>query len=393
MLIEQVKNQVIKEIGSDPFSEPQSWDLIKRRIPKDFWPLLVDRSGASRFAEILPETFKADQFTADLEAHACWERIGNFYKNQRRYYEALSVYFSLYDQFLNAQLISGQWIQKATPLVWIAECCAQLGLRALAKRHLMLSHIEDSIALKGGVSPGSTGVYFRMVWQRGIRDSELRRYAREAYALYEENSGNGLYPEWILQQLDQDWMTEIPSSQEIGVYWCNRRYVNHLIERLGDKKGLTLETLAQYILSCMPGCRTTIRKRTSASEIDIVCSMEGVESDFRSELGRYFVCECKDWKKPVDFSAIAKFCHVLDSIKSRFGIMFSPSGISGQRNSKYAASEPQKLFQTQGIVLVAIDRNDLVGISNGSNFVNLLRNKYEEVRLDLKPSTDRQGGR
>ncbi len=389
MDFEEVKKRVLKEVGADPFGDPTSWDLISRRIPKTHWPLLVDRASASEFVEVLPKVFKVDQFTADKEAHVCWERIGNFYKNQRRYHEALSIYFSLYDQFLAAQHVSRQWIQKATPLVWIAECCAQLGFRVLAKRYLMLSHIDDSIALKGGVSPGGTGVYFRLVWLRGFPDSELRRYAQEAYALYREKQDNSFYPEWVLQQLNQDWMTEIPSPLEIGVYWANRRYANHLIERLGDKKGLALETLAQYTLSCMPGCRTTVRKRTTASEIDIVCSMEGVESDFRSELGRYFVCECKDWKKAVDFSAVAKFCRVLDSIKSRFGIIFSPKGISGQRNTKYAASEPQKLFQTHGIVLVVIDRDDLASIANGNNFVNLLRNKYEGVRLDLTHSTGR----
>ena len=52
--------------------------------------------------------------------------------------------------------------------------------------------------------------------------------------------------------------------------------------------------------------------------------------DFRSELGRYFICECKNLKdNPADFTDFSKFCQVLDSIKSKFGIIFSPTGISG----------------------------------------------------------------
>ena len=40
--------------------------------------------------------------------------------------------------------------------------------------------------------------------------------------------------------------------------------------------------------------------------------------DFRAELGRYLVCECKDWAdRAVDFTAIAKFCRVLDSAKCK----------------------------------------------------------------------------
>ena len=63
------------------------------------------------------------------------------------------------------------------------------------------------------------------------------------------------------------------------------------------------------------------RKRSWSTDYDIVCSMEGFEVDFRSELG-YFVCECKDWNQPADFSVMAKFCRVLDSTKSRFGVLF-----------------------------------------------------------------------
>jgi len=201
--------------------------------------------------------------------------------------------------------------------------------------------------------------------------------------LYQKNQRDSFYPEWILQNLDENWFTEIPSPIEVGTYWANPLYMNYLISKLGDKKGHILETLAQYMLSCMPGCRTTVRKRTASSEIDIVCSVEGIETDFRSELGRYFVCECKDWKKAVDFTSVAKFCRILDSIKSRFGILFSPKGISGKKQSRYASSEPQKLFQNHGIVLVVIDKADMAYVANGGNFINLLRNKYEKIRLDI----------
>lgn len=382
--MDEIKKNIIAECeGMDPFADPTSWGLIEKKVPSKYWKLLIDRSGASQFAEIFPAIFKTENFIDDSEAHLCWERIGNFYKNQQRFHEALLLYFSLYYHFIQAQDSSGKWVQKATPLVWIGECCSQLGYNSLAKRYLMLSHIDDSIAIKGDVSPGGTGVYFRMVWQKGIPDSELRRYAKKSYTLYLENQKNCFYPEWVLQNLDEDWLTEIPSPVEVGLYWTNPIYIKHLISKLGDKEGKNLETLAQYMLSCMPGCRTTIRKRTTSSELDIVCCVEGIETDFRSELGRYFVCECKDWKKAVDFTSVAKFCRVLDSIKSRFGIIFSPKGISGKKITRYAANEIQKLFQNNGIILIVIDKEDMNYIAGGGNFINLLRNKYEKIRLDL----------
>jgi hypothetical protein len=79
---------------------------------------------------------------------------------------------------------------------------------------------------------------------------------------------------------------------------------------------------------------------------------------------------------------------VLDSTKSRFGILFSKAGISGQPETKYAAREQLKVFQDRGMVIVVVDKDDLEHVANGGNFTGLLRQKYEEVRLDLSPSAD-----
>jgi len=144
------------------------------------------------------------------------------------------------------------------------------------------------------------------------------------------------------------------------------------------------ESEAEYLLSCMPGCRTYRRQKTESTDYDVICSMEGFDVDFRSEFGRYFVCECKDWAKPADFTTIAKFCRVLDSVKSKFGILFSKKGISGQGTAKYADRELIKVFQDRGMVIVVINENDLREVAKGKNFINLLRSKYETVRLDLR---------
>ena len=133
----------------------------------------------------------------------------------------------------------------------------------------------------------------------------------------------------------------------------------------------------------MPGCRTIVRENTPSTDYDIVCSIEGFDIDFRSELGRYFVCECKDWDKPVDFSALAKFCRVLDSTKSKFGIIFSREGITGEGVTKFAEREQLKVFQDRGMVIVVVNQDDLIQVINGVNFITLLRNKYKKIRLDM----------
>src|SRR5690606_2842720 len=100
---------------------------------------------------------------------------------------------------------------------------------------------------------------------------------------------------------------------------------------------------------------------------------------------RYFACECKDRAKDrASFTDIAKFCRVLDSVKAKFGIVFSPTGHSGSGRSVDADREILKVYQDRGIVILVIDRDDLQRVAEGANFIAMLREKYEAVRLDLR---------
>jgi hypothetical protein len=191
-------------------------------------------------------------------------------------------------------------------------------------------------------------------------------------------------PEWILQQLDQLWKTEIPSAEEAGVYRVSNYYCNFLISRLGTGDGKDLERLAEYLVGAMPGCRTYRRARTFSTDYDVIASVEGPIADFRSELGRYFACECKDkTEDKVSFSEVAKFCRVLDSVKAKFGIVFCPTGHAGANKAMDADREILKVYQDRGIVIVVINRADLQRVAEGANFISMLREKYEVVRLDL----------
>jgi hypothetical protein len=264
--------------------------------------------------------------------------------------------------------------------------------------------IEDAIATEGNIPPEETGVYFRIIWRHGMSDSELREYEKFVYRLSQESPIESRYPEWVLQELDQRWMTGFPSLQESGYYKVNTRYVRNLINKLGENKGRELERLADYCLSCIPGFRTKRRQLTYSTDHDIVCSVDGSALDFRDEFGRYFVCECKDWNRTADFSSFAKFCRVLDSVRARFGILFSKNGISGEggfivdekensselnqdkngREPVNAKREQLKVYHDRNIIIIVIDKEDFHKIEKGENLITLLRQKYEIVRLDLK---------
>jgi hypothetical protein len=358
-------------------------DEIEKKIPANLRNHLLRRDGAARLIRELPQAISTTEI-GKPNGEEVWHLCGLFYFNLGRFNEALAIFSAMYEHMLQAQLETGTRLHKGTPLVRISECHLQLQHPVVGKRYLMLTLCEDAIRDKGHIPADTTGLYFRMVWERGFSHQLLGLYAAKVWQILTENPEEGLFPEWIVQELDQDWITEFPSVQEAGLYFVSPRYIKWLHERLGLQHGKVLERLAHYLVSAMPGCRAQMRSKTFSTDYDVVCTPEGLGLDFRSELGRYFICECKDWNAKADFTTIAKFCRVLDAAKCSFGILFSKEGITGEKNTTDAAREQVKVFQQRGMVVVVVSAADIKAVEEGTNFITLLRRKYEQVRLDLK---------
>jgi hypothetical protein len=360
------------------------WDDFIPSANPDWFDIFKLPNGAPQLAEILSNEFDAYR-VAEIgsEERKIWEGIGALYRVSNHWQSAIVIYSYMYTHFINAQIKTQKRISKGMPLVWLAESYYNLGNQYLSKRYLMLTLIEDAIQQKGIANPKELGSYFRLVWHHWMSDVEFNRYFKEAYEIYTSHPIEALFPEYVLQELDKYWMVEIPSPNDVGLFVINNLYVEYLLKQLGDETGLVLERLADYLLSCVPGCKTARRKRTHSTDYDIVCSVEGPAVDFRSEFGRYFICECKDRGDPANFTTIAKFIRVLDSIKARFGIIFSSKGLTGASKTKYAERELLKAYQDRGVVIIVITLEDLRQIASSGNFISLLRERYEKMRLDL----------
>ena len=365
--------------------EPEWLQELRNKAKPHWLELMNNPGGAAILIKELPIVLAAERVAEfGTDERKVWESFGTFYRSQQRWYDAIAIYFSMYYHFLNSQITSSERVHKGMPLLWLADCYYYLGFTTLSKRYLMLTLVEDAITMEGEVDPIKTGSYFRLAWRHGLTDNEIKKYSKKVNKIGKDHLSESRFPEWVLQELDRDWMVEIPSPNESSYYISNELFVKYLIDGLGEATGKNLERIAEYLLSCMPGCRTARRNRSGSTEYDVLCSMQGANVDFRSELGRYFVVECKDWKEPVDFSAFAKFCRVLDSVKSKFGIIFSKNGITGEGKNSDAEREQQKVYQDRGMVIIVVNKADLGFVSDGGNFIALLRNKYEKVRLDLQ---------
>lgn len=360
-----------------------TFDEEVANLPERCRTLLESRDGGWGLCDVLPTLYSAEGVARGESRQ--WEVCGLKLLNGQRFYEAIAIFEALYLHMLDYEIQTHTHVMKGMPLVWIGDCHRAIGRPMTARRFILLTLIEDAIGSNNTVSPEQHGSYFRAAWVFGLTHDAITRYAKEAYQLYQTDPASGAFPEWVLQQLDQEWVTGYASAAEVDIYPVNRKYLAFLLDRLGDGSGKTLELLTEYLMSIMPGCRVYRRKRSHSTDYDLVCAMEGVQMDFRAEFGRYFVCECKDWQKdPAGFTEFAKFCRVLDSVKAKFGIFFSKKGISGKASQDDAAREQLKVFQDRGIVIVVIEESDLRGIANGRNLISLLRSRYEGVRLDLE---------
>jgi hypothetical protein len=316
---------------------------------------------------------------------AIWEVFSDLFHKQGRYFETLLISFELYHSMLEQERSEGRRIHKGMPLVRIADAYGKLGYASHEERFLMLTLCEDAIRGEGIISPSQTGIYYRLVWGVGYSDRQVRQYAQDFYNAYLKKPAHKFFPEGLLQDIDQQqrWLLRPPAEAEMPIYEISRAYLEFLLNNLGDGSGQVLERLAEYVMSCMAGCRAQRRVHSEVTEYDVVCSMNGNHFDFRTEFGRYFVCECKDWNKRAGISVLAKFCRILDATKARFGILFSSAGLSGMDDASRATREQQKIFQDRGLVIVVVDATDIRHLIEGANFIRMLRHKYEVVRLDL----------
>ncbi len=46
------------------------------------------------------------------------------------------------------------------------------------------------------------------------------------------------------------------------------------------------------------------------------------------------------------------------------------------------------MFQDRGAIIIVVNRDDIQKVADGADFIVMLRDKYERVRLDLRNGTD-----
>jgi len=184
-------------------------DAVEAKLGPTVAALLDARAGCAQLLIELPIALPAVQMT-EMDAQDVWHSCGLYYQFQGRLHEALAIYDQMYEQYLLYQDTTGRRVHKGGALVRVSECHLALGHPVLAKRYLMLTTCEDALIHNGEIPPETTGVYFRMVWQYGMPHDELARYAQTMWTLAQQHPEPSRFPEWVVQHVDQHWMTGVP---------------------------------------------------------------------------------------------------------------------------------------------------------------------------------------
>lgn len=217
---------------------------LSKHIPEKLWPIIDLRDGASQLIELLKEMYPPETISAPGYEQQAWEYIGLYYRDIGLLYQAIIVINALYERMLDYQIKKGDRIHKGMPLVWLKDFHFMLDHPATAKRYAMLTLCEDAIEDKGKVNIEGGGIYFRLSFEHGMPDSNIFSYAEQMYEIYNTNPRDGIYPEWILQDLDNNWIIEYPSHREPYLYVPSRIYIRHLFAKIGESSGKIFERLA-----------------------------------------------------------------------------------------------------------------------------------------------------
>jgi hypothetical protein len=150
-------------------------------------------------------------------------------------------------------------------------------------------------------------------------------------------------------------------------------------------KGTTLEDLAQYLFSLLPGCipERNVRDTALAYESDIVVRNLYKENNSIVDMfGRYFLVECKNWDKRIDVEAVGYFLFRMRMLHSKFGVIFSRKGITGSKSDEASRALIRRNYHEDGSICVVLDANDLNQLSKErTGFHWMLLHKMEEFRF------------
>lgn len=157
-------------------------------------------------------------------------------------------------------------------------------------------------------------------------------------------------------------------------------------------RGRKLEELVTYLLK-VSGNIFKVEKnvRTNTNEVDQIIRLSET-GKMLSSVGivnrrlTYFLGECKNYNKTLSVTYVGKFCSLLQTTNIKLGIIFSFCGISGS-GWKNGHGLVRKFYMSkekedERFCIIDFSHDDFISISKGNNFLQIIDDKLEELRID-----------
>jgi len=183
---------------------------------------------------------------------------------------------------------------------------------------------------------------------------------------------------------------QIPRLIDYRSYHPNIPYLTAMYERVVSTSDPNLwEQFAAFLLSSIDGMESISNLKVGGGtyQFDVIIRNCSHNELLKSILGDYVGIECKLYEdESVNVEQIDHFAMKLKYHDMKSGIIFTNRPISGWKDNKgeqYGKLVQTKIFNRDNIIVFDINAEDIDRIFEGINLVELMIEKYENVRLGL----------
>jgi len=330
-----------------------------------------------------------------------WKPVRDGYHKAHFWFKAKGWYFASEKLLTEWWNTLGQLQFEKNKRIYRAECAfllsdlyAAMNEHGLALRWAMLMQADDIL---GGHPDGGGAGKQSLTTIKGLSVpalDELNKISRSCLAKAKKEGWNKpvAFAEEVLCRFVQGKagyeFVRTYSSKEFPL---SQGYFNALYKQINTSKGAldkgnTLEDLALYLLTLLPGCipHKNVLSKQKLFETDVLVQNLSAESNVVADLlGRHFLIECKNRKKKSNSADIGYFLYRMKLTHTRFGIFFSKNGITGEKGNEAAHELIYRAYHEDDLICILISDEDLKKFEQDQelNFWWMLLEKIEHLRF------------
>ena len=307
---------------------------------------------------------------------------------------SIRLLLCLWNKFSKCQLKENERVYKAGIAYWLSESYRKRGDVGASIRWALLCHADDMLRTIPHKGSGS----HRLLNTLGMTRDAYDAINKIAEANFQNGnwSHRSHFPEDILVEFTLQcpqyayWITQPTSVVEFPVSRAYFKALRHDLKAAGELEdsqqiGKAFEDLATYLTLLIPSWlpQKNVSPDEKPYEHDIVISNMMSSDNLEVDVyGRAFLAECKYLNHAVSANEVGYFLHRMHLTHTKFGIIFTKDGISGEDQDRYAQNQISRAYQQDKRICIVFDETDLNKLETGNvSFRAMLLKKVNDLRF------------